>query len=64
MGAEAVMALMEAEEHTIPCVVSLDGNQVWLDSFAAEIYSKFDERFIQFYLYDFAGYSRAIDGMC
>lgn len=28
MGAEAVMALMEAEEHTIPCVVSLDGNQV------------------------------------
>ena len=31
MGAEAVMALMEAEEHTIPCVVSLDGNQViWI----------------------------------
>lgn len=30
MGAEAVMALMEATEDTIPCVVSLDGNQVWL----------------------------------
>lgn len=30
MGAEAVMALMEAKEDTIPCVVSLDGNQVWL----------------------------------
>lgn len=28
MGAEAVMALMEATEDTIPCVVSLDGNQV------------------------------------
>lgn len=28
MGAEAVMALMEAEEYSIPCVVSLDGNQV------------------------------------
>lgn len=28
MGAEAVMALMEADEHSIPCVVSLDGNQV------------------------------------
>ena len=27
MGAEAVMALMEADEKTIPCVVSLDGNQ-------------------------------------
>lgn len=27
MGAEAVMALMEADETTIPCVVSLDGNQ-------------------------------------
>ncbi|CAG9763303.1 unnamed protein product [Ceutorhynchus assimilis] len=27
MGAEAVMALMEAEEHTEPCVISLDGNQ-------------------------------------
>lgn len=27
MGAEAVMALMEATEATIPCVVSLDGNQ-------------------------------------
>lgn len=27
MGAEAVMALMEADENTIPCVVSLDGNQ-------------------------------------
>lgn len=28
MGAEAVMALMEADENSIPCVVSLDGNQV------------------------------------
>lgn len=28
MGAEAVLALMEADEKTIPCVVSLDGNQV------------------------------------
>lgn len=27
MGAEAVMALMEATEDTEPCVVSLDGNQ-------------------------------------
>lgn len=27
MGAEAVMALMEAETHSEPCVVSLDGNQ-------------------------------------
>ncbi|KAJ8959309.1 hypothetical protein NQ318_021995 [Aromia moschata] len=27
MGAEAVMALMEADEHTEPCVISLDGNQ-------------------------------------
>ncbi|XP_058465453.1 ATP-dependent 6-phosphofructokinase isoform X1 [Malaya genurostris] len=27
MGAEAVMALMEADENTEPCVVSLDGNQ-------------------------------------
>lgn len=27
MGAEAVMALMEADENTVPCVVSLDGNQ-------------------------------------
>ena len=27
MGAEAVMALMEADETTEPCVVSLDGNQ-------------------------------------
>lgn len=27
MGAEAVMALMEADEHSEPCVVSLDGNQ-------------------------------------
>lgn len=31
MGAEAVMALMEADETTIPCVVSLDGNQVWVN---------------------------------
>lgn len=30
MGAEAVMALMEANETTIPCVVSLDGNQAVL----------------------------------
>lgn len=30
MGAEAVMALMEADENSIPCVVSLDGNQVKL----------------------------------
>lgn len=28
MGAEAVMALMEADESEVPCVVSLDGNQV------------------------------------
>lgn len=28
MGAEAVMALMEADENTGPVVVSLDGNQV------------------------------------
>lgn len=28
MGAEAVMALMEADETTGPVVVSLDGNQV------------------------------------
>lgn len=27
MGAEAVMALMEATPDTDPCVVSLDGNQ-------------------------------------
>ncbi|XP_031640399.1 ATP-dependent 6-phosphofructokinase isoform X2 [Contarinia nasturtii] len=27
MGAEAVMALMEADESEVPCVVSLDGNQ-------------------------------------
>lgn len=27
MGAEAVMALMEANDDTEPCVVSLDGNQ-------------------------------------
>ena len=27
MGAEAVMALMEATETSVPCVVSLDGNQ-------------------------------------
>lgn len=27
MGAEAVMALMEATEKTIPCIISLDGNQ-------------------------------------
>ncbi|XP_044256386.1 ATP-dependent 6-phosphofructokinase isoform X4 [Tribolium madens] len=27
MGAEAVMALMEADEKTEPCVISLDGNQ-------------------------------------
>lgn len=27
MGAEAVMALMEASPDTEPCVVSLDGNQ-------------------------------------
>ncbi|CAH1119706.1 unnamed protein product [Phaedon cochleariae] len=27
MGAEAVMALMEANENTEPCVISLDGNQ-------------------------------------
>ncbi|KAK4872414.1 hypothetical protein RN001_014443 [Aquatica leii] len=27
MGAEAVMALMEAKEDTVPCVISLDGNQ-------------------------------------
>lgn len=27
MGAEAVMALMDADENTGPCVVSLDGNQ-------------------------------------
>lgn len=27
MGAEAVMALMEATEDTAPCVISLDGNQ-------------------------------------
>jgi 6-phosphofructokinase 1 len=27
MGAEAVMALMEATPETEPCVVSLDGNQ-------------------------------------
>nr|CAI5832859.1 unnamed protein product [Callosobruchus analis] len=27
MGAEAVMALMEADETTEPCVISLDGNQ-------------------------------------
>lgn len=28
MGAEAVMALMESDESEVPCVVSLDGNQV------------------------------------
>jgi 6-phosphofructokinase 1 len=28
MGAEAVLALMEATDETEPCVVSLDGNQV------------------------------------
>lgn len=27
MGAEAVMALMEMDDNTEPCVVSLDGNQ-------------------------------------
>lgn len=27
MGAEAVMALMEMDENSEPCVVSLDGNQ-------------------------------------
>lgn len=27
MGAEAVMALMETEPHSEPCVISLDGNQ-------------------------------------
>ena len=27
MGAEAVLALMEATEETEPCVISLDGNQ-------------------------------------
>lgn len=27
MGAEAVMALMEADENTEPCVVTLEGNQ-------------------------------------
>lgn len=27
MGAEAVIALMEANENTPPCVISLDGNQ-------------------------------------
>lgn len=27
MGAEAVMALMEASPETEPCVVTLDGNQ-------------------------------------
>lgn len=27
MGAEAVMALMESDENTGPCVISLDGNQ-------------------------------------
>lgn len=31
MGAEAVMALMEADESEVPCVVSLDGNQVCVD---------------------------------
>lgn len=29
MGAEAVMALMEADDSEPPCVVSLDGNQVY-----------------------------------
>ncbi len=32
MGAEAVLALMEATDETEPCVVSLDGNQVSLIS--------------------------------
>lgn len=27
MGAEAVMALVEADENTEACVISLDGNQ-------------------------------------
>lgn len=27
MGAEAVMALMEASDDSEPCVISLDGNQ-------------------------------------
>lgn len=27
MGAEAVMALMEASDQSEPCVISLDGNQ-------------------------------------
>lgn len=27
MGAEAVIALMEATDETEPCVISLDGNQ-------------------------------------
>jgi 6-phosphofructokinase 1 len=27
MGAEAVMALVEADENTEPCIISLDGNQ-------------------------------------
>lgn len=27
MGAEAVLALMEATHETEPCVISLDGNQ-------------------------------------
>lgn len=27
MGAEAVMALMEAEEGSTPCLISLEGNQ-------------------------------------
>lgn len=32
MGAEAVMALMEADESEVPCVVSLDGNQVSINN--------------------------------
>lgn len=40
MGAEAVMALMEADENSIPCVVSLDGNQVNDSGHFFLIYSK------------------------
>lgn len=60
MGAEAVMALMEADENSIPCVVSLDGNQVRNLSNYVTAKSNF---FMLSYGFSL-GHSRSIDGMC
>lgn len=64
MGAEAVMALMEADESEPPCVVSLDGNQVSFRHAIRKIINNWSS-LVQFpkIFFKISGHSCAIDGM-